>query len=180
MDYERERYDLVNVLKKVYNSNDKILVGSFKSVIDSYLEYIEATIQHVVSEIDLREYSLDTDTRINTEMYSEQRRRAHNNAIQKTMSFHEMLLLGETTLFCQGCIGKKTVKDFSPTERRKVGDFIFSTISTCSTLTEKEIEKIGSPIETIFEETTKKKESLERGYKVEITPDSEDIFNSLI
>jgi len=180
--YKWERYDLVSLLKKLNDSQDLQSMAEFKNLLEAYFNYIENVTLHVIFEHDFSEYGGDSGSRSTMEMYNGMRVAAHNAAIQKTLQFQRDMLSKHGVIFCQNCIGKTRVDEFTPTQRRELGDFIFSTVSTCSTLTEPEIEKIGMSMEdmnNILGNIAQRKEKLERGYRVEITNNPDDIYDSL-
>ena len=178
MGYKEERFDIVYYLRKIIGSNDIDTVEELKELLVKYMEYIESVVKHVTYSYDALKYGTEA-SRENLEVYNGERTSAHNEAIKATLKLQEKSLQKHGIVFCNLCLGKKTIKDFNPGERMDIGAFIFTTISTCSTLTEREKEQIGGDVQDIMKEVSDSKSKLERGYKVEITDDIEDINKSL-
>lgn len=179
MSYHSERYDLVKLLKKIYESNDIFDQRDFADLIDKYMDYVQTVVEHVSYESIFTKYGSDFDSRCEMEMYNIDRTKAHNRAIEKTLAFQAGVLRRYKMIFCEKCIGKKKLSDFSSIERRQLGEFIFSTISTCATLTEKEIETIGVDKAQLGKQfvdlTSSRKRRLEARHNTTITENIDDV-----
>lgn len=179
MSYEEERFDLTYLLKKIIGNNDIETIGDFKLVLSDYINYVEKVVQHVTYEFDFRKYGGNQDRRDTMEEYNSDRTFAHNNAIKSTLDYNEKTLKRYGMVFCEHCLGKKKIEDFSAGERSKIGDFIFSTIATCSSLTRSEREQIGGNIEEVLRDVSMSTSRVERNYQVDITNNPDDIYKSL-
>lgn len=179
--YKYQRYDLVNLLKSIYEKDDIFGKKQFKELMDVYMKYISSVVDHVLYERKFYKYDADYDERCDMEWYNHCRITAHDEAINKTLAFQAAMLRKHTMIFYEGCKNKSRLEDFRPGDRTDLGNFIFSTVSTCCTLTEEELAKIGVDEKRIDEELIPglkaEKRLKEREYKTKITPNPDDILN---
>lgn len=136
---EEEEYRKSNKENSLFSSPKE----TFYSILEDYISYIDAVVSHVVYEKDFREYGAGTMSSKEMERLNKVRINSHNRALKGSITLFEknpyMFLVNGLDLN-----GKKTEKDFSATERRKMGDFIFRVVTVMASLTDKEIEEFGS------------------------------------
>lgn len=135
---EEEEYRKSNKKNSVFYSPKEI----FYSILEDYISYIDSVVSHVVYEKDFREYGAGTMSQKEMERLNRERINAHNRALKGSLVLFEknpyIFLLNGIDLN-----EKKTEKDFSAVERRKMGDFIFRVVTVMASLTDKEIEEFG-------------------------------------
>ena len=135
---EEEEYRKSDKKNSLYYSPKE----KFFSILEDYISYVDAVVSHVVYEKDFREYGAGTMSKMEMEYLNRVRINAHNRALKGSIVLFEknpyMFLLNGIDLN-----GKKTEKDFSAGERRKMGDFIFRVVTVMASLTDKEMEEFG-------------------------------------
>ena len=181
--YFLEREDFVKALSASFNSNN---IGCGKddviALLDSYSNYIEAVVKHTVYSYEFKNGNgYDPSARQQMEELNGKRSAAHDDAIKKTLSYSQELLKYHGVIFNSEFVYKDDIKDFNNAQRVDFGDFIFRTVATASSLSEQEIQAIGTGVDlSVLRNLDRRIDKLSRDYDVEITDDQSKIYESAV
>lgn len=156
--------------------NSIISKKNFDSMFVDYAEYIASVVENVSFSLDfIGDSSLDS--RNTMEELNAKRTQAHNKAITSTLKINNELIKNGI-IYDMNLLGKDSLEELTPEQRRNFGNFIFKMSAARSlTISEKirknpDKNKIEMLDSGIIKETS-------RNYNIKVTDSQDDVYKQL-